>query len=271
MNRTINNDSDDSSNSNSTIDQQDFEVEDPAPILAIAPFSLPAGFVFHVIIDDEPVRVVVPPGGCEEGDVIKVAPKPRDLKKKDKDKGGESGWKHGLCCCFEVIGTGLFWMSLFFPCIVLGQLMQRIKLNVWGFSGRGDGSYNRTCGIVTAFTLIVLLGIPPALFYMYITAENDIFLYATIAVFTYYMLVSLFWHTKLRHEYIRKFEMKQSCCCGIKEMFLSMFCTCCSLIQIGRQLPAGHHLQQDQVEYCYTCNTPTGLKGDAPNMFLANL
>jgi len=154
-------------------------MSDDEPICVIAPFALPGNYTFEAIVDGNLVRVVVPPDGCAEGEVIELPstamlskiPTISEASRLEKRKKGKKEWDHGLFSCFNICFSSLFWMALCFPYIVLGQLMQRIKLNSCGV--RDNGNYrNFTC--IFVFLLVVLLHmvVPAVSLYFYSITEN---------------------------------------------------------------------------------------------------
>lgn len=268
--------------------------------MVVAPFSLPGNYTFDAIIDGRSVRVMVPPGGCAEGDVIEIPPEqmvepsssrvqPSSSKSKSKlskhpfpssssvssesaamGAMDEESWDHGLFSCFSACCTSLFWMSLFSPYIVLGQLMQRIKLNVCGVSDHG--STNKiTCVSVTLFVLFVQLAIPSTLIYLYNTTQNDEFYYLAAAFIAYSFIILIYWNTILRTEYRTSFHIPPSwTCCSAEEdskcagccedFCISLWCHCCSYIQMGQQFSSNRRKPSHKAYYC--CST-TGLARDA--------
>ena len=50
-------------------------------------------------------------------------------------------WRHELFSCFDICGNGMFWMAWCCTYIAIGQLLQRLKMNICGQPG---GDYKNT-------------------------------------------------------------------------------------------------------------------------------
>jgi len=175
--------------------RNDGENNNDEPLLVVAPFSLPGNYVLDFIVDGNVVRATIPPEGCSEGDIIELPPtslirssSQMDLsssslstssigsktEKKSQGKEKNIGWSNRLCSVFNSCSQGLFLMALFFPYVVLGQLMQRMKLNICGVRDGGHCG-KATCIYVFFFVLLVQIAAPSALLYFYFITENGKF------------------------------------------------------------------------------------------------
>jgi len=255
------------------------DFNDSETLTIVSPATLPAGYVFEAIIDGNTLSVKVPPGGVAEGDVIQIPmafTKAKDTTNKKSltasniSRNSSHGsiskynkWRNSLCSCFDIIcSSWMFWVTLFFPFVTLGQLMQRMGMNILGF--RRNNSYKNTCMTVVVFSILMSL-IVTNIFFYYVVTEDPFLLYFAAAVICFGNVVNLYWRVRLRMEVRNKFELplsskcpslcKDSGCGG--DFAASLFCSLCSLIQIGR------HTHDERI-YKYHTNSQTGLKSDAP-------
>lgn len=247
------------------------EEDEDKRILVAVPFALPGNYTFEAVIDGKRIQVAVPPGGCQEGDVLEfpssamicesTLSESENTAQKSKKIMGR--WNNGLLSCFDVCCSSLFWMTLFFPYIVLGQLMQRIKLNICGV--RNNRNRKVTCAGVVFFVLLMHLAVPSSLVYLYYVTQNDLFYSLSIAFVCYSTIVLLYWNTRLRAEYRTRFNISSnsSSCGGCEDFCIALWCHYCSLIQISRQFPDRIHKKSHR-EY-YLCSA-TGLRKNAPDI-----
>jgi len=255
------------------------DFSDGETLTIVSPATLPAGYVFEAIIDGNTLSVKVPPGGVAEGDVIQIPmaftkPHEKETKKSLKVTRGSDNssssanhnkWRHSLCSCFNIICSSfLFWVTLFLPCVTLGQLMQRMGMNSLGF--RTKNNYKNTCMTVVVFAILINLIALNCIFY-YVVTEDSLLLYIGGGVIFFGNLVNYYWRVRLRMEIRNKFELPGSSCCPIlckdcgysSDLATSFFCSLCSLIQIGR------HTHDERI-FKYHANSHTGLRSDAPTI-----
>lgn len=158
-------------------------------------------------------------------------------------------WRHDLFSCFEVCDNGMFWMSWCCTYIALGQLLQRMKMNVCG----QPGDYSNTCMIWTIIWIVAFV-----LFWIIVgvTEGWGVFLYTIVAIFA---IVAL---TQVRYFMRRKWSIPADCCQGnraLSDCCCVWWCTCCSIIQMMR------HTHDERVDR-YNCGSATGLSEGAPDV-----
>lgn len=159
-------------------------------------------------------------------------------------------WRHGLFECCDVCGNGMFWMSLCCPFIAMGQLLQRLKLNLCGQPG---GDYKNTC---LAWTIVY--AVSQALYWIIVSATQGygIVLYYALAI------VSLVAMTQARHFMRKKWSLPADCCDdsgGLSDCCCVFWCSCCSVIQMMR------HTHDEKVHH-YNLASKTGLDEGAPEV-----
>lgn len=240
--------------------------DQPATVAVVAPSTLQAGYTFTAQVDGRDFVVTVPQGGVTEGQQFEV-PYPRTGasvgttiaiggavagsgsdsagKLQDQDDAVKGMWRKDLLDCFTVVLTGMFWMSWCCNPILFGQVMQRMKLDVFG--GK-SGNYERTCTIITTMFVITFV---LCLFGL------GIFIWPFFAVYTWIAF------SNARYFYRKHYDIKPSlcdCCEGRMDDFCCIFfCGCCTGIQLARHT-------HDERQYPYECCSPTGISERAPEI-----
>lgn len=267
-------------------------------IVVVAPMKLPEGYEFDASFANKKISVVIPKGGVEEGDCLeiftgvqddnsetadsdetlnKVTAKivPKKVNKSTKGKVGkkvdksesvvslvpEIKWRTGLCSCLKIIKFPLFWVSLFCPFILIGQLMQRSKLNYYGCRAE---NYQNTCSIISIFTFLMICA-EATLVFLSFYLEDSIFWIAASAVFAYSIIILGLWSFLLRYNIRHSFTLptttalSKNCEC-FDDFFISIFCNFCSLIQMSRHT-------HDEKNHPYKFDSKTGLQKSAPEVY----
>jgi len=145
-----------------------------------------------------------------------------------KDEIPEGKWRHGLFSCVDVVlshySSSLLWVSLCCPWILVGQLMQRSKLNVWGCrsqdhpvvmtrssggsigsigSNQGRGNHKHTFYLVLLFALFLLNVVITLAFLsnVYYSSQPSLsLLYYNVAfsVFSYSIIMLIYYNFAIR-------------------------------------------------------------------------
>jgi len=264
-------------------------------IAIVAPMSLPGGYEFDATINDKTIKVIVPPGGVHEGEVLQV-PINNNATEDDRDVGGkvvasiadqekgrgktkinndntqkqgllkdevnitpEGVWRNNFCSCFDVVDKPVFWVAFIFPWVIVGQLMQRLKLNVWGCRAE---NHEHTCVAIFFFGVLTLFA-EGILMLLYVFFENSLYWNLASAVSFYSSISFLYWSCMLRNTLRDGFGLPttivQDCCCD--DLCTSLGCLfCCSLIQISRHT-------HDEKDFEYQIVSKTGLPISAPEIY----
>lgn len=155
-------------------------------------------------------------------------------------------WRTHLFGCCDVVTQSTFWMALFLPPVLIGQLLNRLNLNYQGKPDRPEEtslSYNK---ILISFIFCLILGL---------------FFPGISLIFVFLYLVVLY-STTLRNT--RKFmRQKYHIKSRIDDGFCTVCCSCCVLIQMVR------HTHDDK-EYPGYCCTTNGLDIEAPPPSFSN-
>lgn len=150
------------------------------------------------------------------------------------------------CCTCDA----QFWMGWCCSAIVLGQLLQRLKLNFYGVK-TGDDQYKNSCMILTiAYGVAILLGLILAI----ATGAGILVSY----VFGIFMIVVL----TITRSYMRNLYSIPGQMCGdglLDDCCYSYWCTCCTILQLAR------HTHDEKV-YMYKFDSKTGLAEGAPDI-----
>mmetsp|Transcript_5819 Transcript_5819/g.14554 ORF Transcript_5819/g.14554 Transcript_5819/m.14554 type:complete len:299 (-) Transcript_5819:304-1200(-) len=161
-------------------------------------------------------------------------------------------WRHDIFSCFDVFCNGMFWMSWCCTYIAMGQLLQRLKLNVCGVPG---GDSKKTCMIWTILWCAMCCVL--ALTWVIRSSNIVVFLYYDMAVTM--AILSLFSLTKARYYMRTKWSIPSDCCEGsgcLSDCCCVYWCCCCSIIQMMR------HTHDEKADK-YSCSSPTGLDAGA--------
>mmetsp|Transcript_15242 Transcript_15242/g.22324 ORF Transcript_15242/g.22324 Transcript_15242/m.22324 type:complete len:245 (+) Transcript_15242:33-767(+) len=194
----------------------------PQMVEVRAPATMHEGYTFSAVFDGVPFRVIVPAGGVVEGQMIQVPFNP--------EASGAPGiigvWSDDVfaCCRF-----GIFHPSFINACccslILAGQVMTRLKLDVWGNPGR---EWKKTFrNIVIIFVVCTVLN--TMLLPMF--PLNPIFQLISFAI----GLFSIFIGYNVRTAVRSKYKIPETRCIGCEDFCCSLWCNCCSVSQMARQ------------------------------------
>jgi Cys-rich protein (TIGR01571 family) len=231
----------------------------PSTCTVVAPSTLAAGYTFPANVDGIDFVVTVPEGGVTEGQAFQVPyPNNRNQGVASSSTGPttatngsftvpEGHWRSDLCDCGEIILDPLFWMGLCCTPVLLGQVMQRFKLNACGI----PRNYQNTCAIMVVLWVIFL-----ALFFGF---TNEVSGWLAFLWFIF-MIIAF---TNTRYQYRYKYNIPPSNCHGcdgkLDDCCCSVWCHCCVVIQLARHT-------HDHREYPYQCCTLIGLDRNDPEV-----
>lgn len=162
----------------------------------------------------------------------------------------EGAWRYGLFSCFDVFCNGMFWISWCCTYITMGQLLQRMKMNVCG----QPGEYKNTCVIWTIIMaiMVIIYCVDGAM------AKNTILDAIFGIIYITVFLTMVFAMTNVRYYMRKKWRIPADCCDGngcLSDCCCVYWCGCCSLIQMMRHT-------HDEKKYHYNCGSATGLYDD---------
>mmetsp|Transcript_34469 Transcript_34469/g.83403 ORF Transcript_34469/g.83403 Transcript_34469/m.83403 type:complete len:311 (+) Transcript_34469:118-1050(+) len=180
--------------------------------------------------------------------------------------GVEGRWRHDLFACCDLCCNGMFWMAACCNYAAVGQLLQRLRMNV---IGQRTAEYKSTCMIWTIICVIVLAfdfggGYSTPTRTIVTTDGNfdfsqvnystfDIISSIVGAIFSILALVAL---TNARYWVRMHWSIPSDCCCDDRSCFgdccCVFWCGCCSVIQMMR------HTHDENVD-SYDCCSNTGL------------
>jgi Cys-rich protein (TIGR01571 family) len=140
---------------------------------------------------------------------------------------------------------------LCFP-ILMGQTMQRMKMNFFGCEKPQGEKQSPICMVYTVITLILFFlgGI-----ILSITREYG---YIIWALWGWYMLIVF---TCARMTIRKKYKIEPGCCGDncLDDCCNVYFCSCCTAVQMARHT-------HDENEHHYNCLSQTGLDANAPEI-----
>ena len=190
----------------------------------------------------------MPNGGVKAGDEIEVdMPSENDFIKENTAPTGR--FKNDLFSFLETCPCPCL-MGWCCTAILVGQVLQRLRLNPLGLPG---GGYENTCQIMTG---IVILAWILAFIAAVTTNGSGILVWYPFYIYT---VVAL---TLARHEFRKRYNIpaKQ---CGEKwycdDICFSFWCGCCTILQMHR-----HTHEEDK--FPYEIGSQTGLPTYAPGI-----
>lgn len=188
--------------------------------------------------------MTVPAGGVKAGqEFTTTAPFPSEGAMTPANR-----FRNGLfeCCTCDA----QFWMGWCCSAVLLGQLLQRLKLSFYGVKTEDD-QYKNSCMILTiAYGVSVLLGLILAI----ATGAGVLVAY----VFAIFMIVVL----TMTRSYMRKLYSIPGQLFGeglLDDCCYAYWCTCCTILQLAR------HTHDEKV-YRYKFDSKTGLPEGAPDI-----
>jgi Cys-rich protein (TIGR01571 family) len=231
----------------------------------MAPYTLPEGFQFEARIRDEIFTATVPRGGVTQGEVFatrmgdvygdtgNAAQRTRVFKDMDAPP---SRWRDELFDCFHHgLDHHFLWNSLLCPHVALSQVMARIQISDTGEPQYTIRSRTRVWWYALFSFFLMAVHATFACFFIIAEPDDDALLMATcpligldvsVILYFYYMLI------KTRRIVRREYDIPELRCHGNEDCCLSVFCTCCTLSQMGRHTA-------DYETYRSYCCTDTGM------------
>lgn len=267
-------------------------VDSPTPSQAqpflevVAPATLPEGYTFEAEANGHSFAVRVPAGGVEEGQTFSV-PFPAGAT-------GYSGaavprasvpvgaWRDGLCACFKHgLVHPMLWNACCCRLVLIGQLMQRLKLN-WLANDSSNAAQSKAAFRIYLSLALVYFALDRILAYrsswfwfvgMGVAWEedDDIFLddpdfdavsrmqSLRLALGFSFFAATVFLTTKIRQRVRAKYAIPAARCAGCEDLCCSLWCNCCTVAQLARHTA-------DYTTYAGLCCSETGLSEQAPSI-----
>ena len=243
----------------------------------IAPGNLPEGFKFEARNGDEVFIATVPQGGVSKGEIFSTAmgdiygdddeAPERTRTFKDMDA-PPSRWRDELFDCFRYgLDHPFLCNTIFCPLIALHQVLTRIRMDGTGDRLMTIKSRTRVCSVIW---LAFLFALVHALYFAYFSVahisvtspqdddlpqDNDMFLIVTMPLLGMDLILLvyvLYIVTITRRQLRREYNIPELRCKGFEDCCLSVFCTCCTIGQMGRHTA-------DYETYRAYCCSDTGL------------
>jgi len=207
----------------------------------IAPQDMEEGFQFDAQVDGKTFTVTVPAGGVREGEEFKtIAPFAAEEE--------PNSFRFGLFESFKCAPQ--FLMGCLCSGVLLGQLLQRLKMSFYGVK-TNDDQHENSCMIMTvAYGIAVLLGLILAI----ATGAGFMIMY----VYLLYLVIVLTL-TRLHMRNLYSIPGQAFGDTPMDDFCYSFWCTCCTLVQMSR------HTHDEKI-YGYRYDTKTGLPEGAPGI-----
>jgi Cys-rich protein (TIGR01571 family) len=207
----------------------------------------------------------VPPGGVRKGDIFATrmgdifgdsATAPRRTRVfKDMDA-PPSRWRDELFDCFRHgICHPFLWNTIICPHVALAQIMARIQLSDTGDPVITIKSRSHACSYVIFAFLLLLLHIVFVCFCIFTNPDENTMIITTcplvgldIILLVYFLCMVVRTRKTVRNE----FGIPELRCNGHEDLCMALFCTCCTIAQMGR------HTADYETFQSYCC-TDTGL------------
>jgi len=242
-------------------------------IEVVAPATLSEGYKFDAKLGDNNFQVTVPPGGVEAGQKFMVPMPSSSLTETmmiPKVKVPVGQWRDGIFSCFNY---GPFHnhclMSAFFPMIAVGQVIHRLKLNVWGKPGgaaESAGVIHRIVAATLAYTAFIIMitlvcapfesvegyniQIPPFIIGLQIIRSICHWIYLGF-------LIYITWN--VRHHIRSTYAIPEEVKTGFEDLLCAIFCVHCTAAQMLRHTT-------DYDTYNATCCTEKGVPDEVPDI-----
>jgi len=231
-----------------------------APIVTItAPANLDEGFVFEAEYDGEPFRVVVPKGGVVKGQAFEAP-----FIQNDEFSPTYGKWKDDLCnCCAFGPCHASFLTALCCPLILIGQVMTRLNLNMWGLPGTPEEVRKTFKYLLYIWILYVVLGIFFAPAESLDESNEDVVVNPIYSLYSAFVMVfTLVVLYRTRKAIREKYNIPNNTCCGVTNDCCAPFwCGCCAISQMAR------HTVDYEVNSAMLCSD-TGVRTPSPVMIV---
>lgn len=241
-------------------------------IEVVAPATLSEGYKFDAQLGDKSFQVMVPPGGVEAGQKFMVPMPSESLTESmmiPKIKVPVGHWKDGLfgCCAYGPFHNHCL-MAAFCPMIAVGQVIHRLKLNIWGKPGSAAetaGVFQRILSATLAYTaFITMISI---VCFPFDSVEGVMYtpsfivglqVIRTICHYIYLgFLIYISWN--VRHYIRQTYAIPEEIKTGLEDLFCAVFCNHCTAAQMLRHTT-------DYDTYNATCCTEKGVPDDVPDI-----
>jgi len=210
----------------------------PLMIYVRAPASLPGGYTFDALINDDPDRtftVEVPDGGVSEGELF-LAPLP-PMASRNRIIAPTGRWKDGLldCCNLGLLHPHCccaFWCS---KC-ALAQIMRRMELTWLGEHGAQvstQHTFKVVVALIVAYAMystslaLVALDYKPSEVPLYVVVLRTI----GDALFLVWGVYSMY---RTRQNMRAQYSIPEQYCIGCEDLCCAVFCTYCATAQMSR-------------------------------------
>ncbi|KAG7366118.1 PLAC8 family domain containing protein [Nitzschia inconspicua] len=210
----------------------------PLMVSVTAPASLPAGYTFEALLNDDPSRPFlceVPEGGVEEGQRF-LAPLPINVQE-DRINAPTGRWKDGLFDCFKPGYCHASWCCAFFCSkISMAQIMTRMSLTWLGEPGQRVATNNTFKVVVLLLVSYMIYSISLEVASLEYGPRNTPTLIVVLKLVGSFLfgVWSLYSLCRTRQSVRQQYSIPEEHCHGCEDLCCAFFCTCCTLSQMAR-------------------------------------
>ncbi|KAL7536682.1 hypothetical protein ACHAXR_007331, partial [Thalassiosira sp. AJA248-18] len=233
----------------------------------VAPATLPEGYTFEAEANGHSFTVKVPVGGVEEGQKLSV-PFPAGSNGYSQDRRFLAHRFWGIGRTVIVVVSVMVYVIMCFGMLLVGQIMQRLKLTWLGNEGGTPAQTKATLRILVLITVVYIVtnhGIltclqlaavdeyGPTDQYFYVLNVRDL-LALSFRLFLFVLVCKT--RKRIREKYSIPEEHK---CDGFEDCCCAYWCTCCTLVQMARHT-------DDYETYAGLCCSEAGMPLHAPSI-----
>mmetsp|Transcript_10689 Transcript_10689/g.30546 ORF Transcript_10689/g.30546 Transcript_10689/m.30546 type:complete len:266 (+) Transcript_10689:34-831(+) len=195
------------------------------------------------VVEVDPIDIQLPAAPANTG----LSPMQMEGGRVKENTGITGRWRTDLCSCCETCCCP-FWIGCCCSGVLLGQVMQRFKLDA---CGRPGSSYESTCMVVSIITVVFNV----ILFVLGNTSRIGTVIW--LALIIYLTIIT----TMTRIGFRRKYNIPAKCCgeSCMDDCCCSFWCGICVICQL-------HRHTHDEREYPYELSSNTGLGSNAPEI-----
>jgi len=171
-------------------------------------------------------------------------------------------WRRDFCSCFQGFSCCVCVMGWCCSPIMIGQVMQRLKLNWFGCpvtdSTNGQKGQQPSKPICIVYTVLTLLLIVLGFFVEIVSVKLTTVVSIISVIIGVYFTIAF---TCARKSMRQRYDLPHTCCDvpGLDDCCSVYWCGCCSAIQM-------HRHTHDETEYSYDAVSQTGLESNAPQI-----
>jgi len=203
-------------------------------VSVVSPADLPGGYHFEAEIDGRRFLAVVPPNGAKKGQTFKCRMRVIEVPGPTVPTGS---WRDRICDCFHLGLTHLLlWNTFICPCLVLGQVMTRMSLDVFGrrLKTRVD-AWLTMIGIVTFWFAMNVMIYSGHHYKMANTLAVTVPDYIAFSLLNIVLVIYFIFAVASTRQVVReKYRIPEHRCYDLEDYCCATFCAPCAIGQMAR-------------------------------------